>query len=398
MATPRTIRVCILLGISLGVIVGLLVFLKRHSLPASLNVPSVNQRMIPTNRKNNLQPEATNARTGVPQPGLTATPKPQITALIRSSLEAFRTNRDPARASAILRALRDGIHQAAEDETAASIVAFLNTGDDAPTELPFIVGPDGMMEVVPSVRLALLDLLPSLDPLAALEVARELMDQRTSADEYALALRNMAWNDLDGDLRNELSRRFMDLLKSPWLDQPSAGFLEAFDIAVEIGGRPMFDRMVALAGEATAKSNVAASRAAFMSLDRLIVRDHTLLTTALPADAGWMDFAPQQRASLMSRLDITEPGQRDVFSRYISTTPHAAGELEYFAKVFPNENFLYGHRLVTADDATPTITEVTAADARVVAVLDALDAAATGEGVTAIRTIRERLKNPKPER
>ena len=33
-------------------------------------------------------------------------------------------------------------------------------------------------------------------------------------------------------LRGELSARFMELLETPWLEQPSAGFLEAFDIAV----------------------------------------------------------------------------------------------------------------------------------------------------------------------
>ncbi len=337
---------------------------------------------------------ANEEREGAREPRLPATPKARIYARIRSSLEAFRTNRDDKLAVVMLHELRDAIREAPEEEAAAAIVPFLKTGDDAPTGLPFVVGPDGMMEMVPSVRLALLDLLPALDPVGALEVARELMDQRTSADEYALALRNLAWNDLDGDLRDELAGRFMDFLKSPWLDQPSAGFLEAFDIAVEVGGRPMFDRMVSVAGEATAKSNTAASRAAFMSLDRMVVRDHALLTTAFSTNHGWMDFAPQQRASLMSRLDITEPGQRDVFSSYLAATPHAAGELEYFAKIFPNENFLHGHRLVTADDATPDIDQVSAADARVLGELDALEAAVPAEAKAAIRTIRERLKRP----
>ena len=375
MATPRTTRVCILIGILLVLILGLRGFLKRPSEPkSSAPTAGVAQRRVGGNADRE------------------STPKAKVHALIRSSLQDFRSNPDAAQAAVLLRSLRDGIRNAPEEEAAAAVVAFLKTGDDAPTRLPFTVGPDGMMEAVPSVRSALLDLLPSLDPVAALGVAREIMNQRTSADEYALALRNMAWNDLDGDLKSELSARFMDLLKSPWLDQPSAGFLEAFDIAVEVGGRPMFDRLVALASEATVKSNPAASRAAFMSLDRMIVRDRALLTTAFSADAGWMDFAPQQRASLMSRLDITEPPQREVFSRYLAATSHAAGELEYFAKVFPNENFLYGHRLVTADEATPTIDEVKAADVRVVAELAALEPTVPEVAKGAIRTIRKRLK------
>lgn len=386
MAMPRTKRVCILIGICLGLIVGLRGFLKRPSQRESDSSHDGSVASSPRKSGAIVDRESSSS------PGATATPKAKVSALIRSSILAFLANRDPDQASVLLRELRDGIRQAPDEEAAAAVVAFLKSGgDDAPTGLPFVVGPDGMMETVPSVRQALLDLLPSLDPVAALEMAREIMDQRTSPDEYALALRNMAWNDLEGDLKIELSGRFMDLLESPWLDQPSAGFLEAFDIAVEVGGRQMFDRLVALAGEVTAKSNTAASRAAFMSLDRMVVRDRGLLSTAFSTNAGWMDFAPQQRASLMSRLDITEPGQRDVFSRYLST-PHAVGELEYFAKVFPNENFLYGHRLVTADDATPTIDEVKAADARVLGELDALEASAPDEAKGAIRTIRGRLK------
>lgn len=375
MATPRTLRVCVLISILLVLILGWWGFLKRPSEPKS-SAPTlgVGQRKV----GGNVDREST--------------PRAKVHALIRSSIQDFRSDPDAAQAAILLRSLQDGIRKAPEEEAAAAVVAFLKTGDDAPTGLPFTVGPDGMMEAVPSVRLALLGLLPSLDPVAALEVAREIMDQRTSADEYALALRNMAWNDLDGDLKSELSARFMDLLKSPWLDQPSAGFLEAFDIAVEVGGGAMFDRLIALASEATAKSNPAASRAAFMSLDRLIVRDRALLITAFSADDKWMDFAPPQRAALMSRLDITEPRQRDVFSRYLAADSLAAGELEYFAKVFPNENFLYGHRLVTADDATPTIDEVKAADGRVLGELDALEATVPDAAKSAIRTIRERLK------
>lgn len=348
--------------------------------------------------KHNVPPELTNQESetiSLPPaagnlPGSTADPEIRITNLLRDSAEAFRADTDPAQASARLSALRDEIRQAPEEAAAAAIVAFLKSLEDAETGLPFAVGPDGMMDVVPSLRLALLDLLPSLDPLAALEMAREIMDQRTSPDEYALALRNMAWNDLEGDLRDELSGRFMDLLKMAWLEKPSAGFLEAFDIAVEVGGGPMFDRMVEVADEATATGNTAASRAAFMSMDRMIVRDPTVLN-AFSKAPGWMEFAPQQRASLLSRLDITQPDQREIFTRYLASD-HAAGELEHFAKVFPNQNYLYGHRLVTADEATPTIAEVAATDARVLDELDAVEASVPEDAKVAIRTIRERLK------
>jgi len=328
------------------------------------------------------------------EPATTASPDAAVTALIRDSLEKFRANNDPDGALEILRLLRDGIRQGPDDTTAAAILDFLKTGEDAPTKLPFAVGPDGMMDTVPSLRIALLDLLPSLDPVSALRLARELMDKRTSPDEYALALRNLAWNDFNGDLRTELTGRFIDLLATPWMNQPSAGFLESFDIAVEVGVGEVFDKLVSL----TRNSNSSMKQAAFISMDRMILRDPSLLAAA--ADPAWMDFAPKQRASLLSRLDITQPDQRALFSRYLAST-HAEGELDYFAKVFPNENFLYGHRLVTTDDTTPTIDEVIAKDAAVLRELSALEASVPETGKAAIQKIRLRLEksaagNPGP--
>ena len=106
-----------------------------------------------------------------------------------------------------------------------------------------------------------------------------------------------------------------------------------------------------------------------------------------------MNFAPQQRASLLSRLDITEQGQRDLFIHYLSSGGHAVGELDYFAKIFPNRNYLYGHRLVTADDATLTIPEVSTADGSALAELERLGARVSGEASAAIGKIQIRLKN-----
>jgi hypothetical protein len=312
--------------------------------------------------------------------------------LLRTSQEKFRANADPAVARNLLTALRDGIRQAPDEAaTAEEIIAFLKSGEDAPTGQPFVVGPDGMMEMVPTLRTALLDLLPALDPVAALEIARAIMDQRTSPDEYALALRNMAWNDLDGDIRDELAARFSDLLKTPWLDQPSAGLLESFDIAVEIGGSAMFDRLVSVAREAHQKPDNSAGRAAFMALDQMVVRNPEVLTAALSSDAAWMDFAPTQRASLVSRLNITDPAQRELFTRYLAS-PRAPGELDYFAEIFPNGNFLYGHRLVTTTQPTPTIAEMAARDRLVLAELDRIEPTLTAEAKAVVGKIRARLQ------
>ena len=151
MATPQTTRVCILIGICLALFLGLRGFLKRPSEPKS-SAPTlgVAQRKVGGNGDRE------------------STPRAKVHALIRNSIQNFRSDPAAAQATVLLRSLRDGIRNAPEEEAAAAVVAFLKTGDDAPTRLPFTVGPDGMMEAVPSVRSALLDLLPSLDPVAAL--------------------------------------------------------------------------------------------------------------------------------------------------------------------------------------------------------------------------------------
>lgn len=280
-----------------------------------------------------------------------------------------------------------------DSEAAAAIVDFLKSGADADTGMAFRVGPDGKLASSPTLRLALLDILPTLDPLAALTVARDIMDRRTTPDEYALALRNLAWNDLDGDLRAELDRRFRDLLETPWIRQPTAGLLEAFDVAVELGDANTFARLASVAE----KSSPEIARAAWMSMDRIIVRDPELLETTFGRDPDLMAAAPLQRASLLSRLDISRPAQREILTRYLAAPDHAEGELDYFSKIFPNRNYLHGHRLVTADEATPALADIAAADAATLAVLDNLPEPVSPKAAVALQSIQNRLRTQFPE-
>jgi hypothetical protein len=394
MAAPGTTRRQLLRGIALALLLIAIAWSVTKKRPPSGTSTAADTVHEAGHRRNPALGGPNDDGAKTPAPAESPRSDPSVDAAIRKSLEEFHDNRDPEKALLILQQLREKIRQAPEQASAAAVLAFLQTGADSQTGLPFVVGPDGMMESIPTLRLALLDLLPSLDPLSALAVARDLMDRRTSADEYALSLRNLAWNDLDGDLRGELSARFLALLNSTWLAQPSAGLLESFDVAVEIGGGEMFDRLISVARDSATSSNTAASQAAYISLDRMIVRDRSLLAAAFSKVTTWMDFAPQQRASLLSRLDITQPEQKEVFVRYLSATPHPAGELDYFAKIFPNGNYLYGNRLITASESTPGIAEVMESDARVLGELETLPASLSDDASATVRKIRERLAKP----
>ena len=259
------------------------------------------------------------------------------------------------------------------------------------------------MELAPTLRTALLDLLPSLDPTAALELARDVMDQKSSPDEYALALRNLAWNDLDGDLKSELASRLGQMLAvEDWLSNPSAGFLEALDAAVELADAETFGTLSRLNREALASGNSAMARASFIALDRMLLRDPSLLVKAFAADPGLSGVSPDQRASLLSRLDITNPAQRELFSAYLATPGREAQELEYFTALFPNGNFVHGNWLISTGEATDSISSRLEADRKVLVEIDRLLAEnPQANAAVSLSRIRDRLTKisaePKPQ-
>jgi len=316
-----------------------------------------------------------------------------VVEIIGEAVIAIRNSAgDPTSTRDVLSRLRVNLTSLPEEIAAAAIVRFLDSGDDAPTGLPFIVGPEGVMASVPTLRTALLDLLPSLDPEVALENARSIIARRGSPDEYALALRNIAWNDLQGDLREELAASFDQMLSmETWRARPSDGFLEAFDIAVELADPARFEAIASVTREAIASENQPLSRAAFITLDRMTLRNPDLLADTLHREPDWMSFAPRQRASLVSRLDITRPGDSDAFLNYLNNPNLSDDELTYFGKLFPNGNYLTGHRLVTSEENSLTIEQRQRMDREILQKLETLAPRISPRRATTFEAIRERL-------
>ena len=92
----------------------------------------------------------------------------------------------------------------------------------------------------------------------------------------------------------------------------------------------------------------------------------------------------------MSRLDLTVPDQRTLFIRYLSQPNHGPEEMDYFAEIFPNGNYLDGHRLVTTGEDTHTIASRQQADRDALREIEKMSAS---PGTTAVLArIRERLK------
>src|SRR5205814_901547 len=118
---------------------------------------------------------------------------------------------------------------------------------DAPTQLKFGVGADGFLTEAPSLRTFLLDQLARVDPAAAAAYAEKILSAMTSADEWALALRSYAVGNATPQGRFFLEQKVQAmLLYEPWQKGPSAGFLEAFDVAVYLGGTHLMPALTTL--------------------------------------------------------------------------------------------------------------------------------------------------------
>jgi hypothetical protein len=270
------------------------------------------------------------------------------------------------------------------EKSSNAIRAYLATGEDAATGLPFAVGSEGRLDSWPSLRAFLLEILPTLDPEAALALSRGIMDRMDSPDEYLIALRNLAWSDLDGDIAPEFGQRFERLLRETrWREQPGPAFLEAMDAALLLPpARGAELLMETCAASATPPS---LSRACFIALDRIAGRDPALLV-----NLDVSRLIPDQRASLLSRLDITDAAQRTRFTDYLAALPEGA-ELDYFSSLFPNGNHLQGNRFLSTPIRPPSIAQRRESDRRTLAELSAIRFPPGSPAAAAHTRICERL-------
>lgn len=298
---------------------------------------------------------------------------------------------------AALADLKKQVHDLPPDVAAATLIALLKLGEDAPTGLAFVVGSEGVLEESPSYRVALLDLLGQTEPEAIVSYSRSILSETKHPDEYAIALRNLAWLNHEKELDREIVGAFTSLLdRVDWRTAPTTGYLEAFDVAVAIGGPSMLAQLVSVLRLTTPEGKVsepAVNRAAFIALDRIMLREPDLVAGIYVADPSFMDFAPNHRASLLSRLDPASPAQAQALRTFFQSTPADAPVLDYFARIFPNANYFDGNRLVTSWE-TPGSARISERDARVIAFVNTLIAdPAYGKVAPVLQAVRTRIQS-----
>ena len=119
-------------------------------------------------------------------------------------------------------------------------------------------------------------------------------------------------------------------------------------MAVFLGGTGLVPALTELVRK---QDNPAVAHAAYLALDRLAINEPVTLLGALAAAPDLMQGREQTRANYFARADVRDPQQRQVLENYLLDPRTSPQELQQFAGLFPNANFMVSQNLLTP---TPT--------------------------------------------
>ena len=246
----------------------------------------------------------------------------------------------------------------------AAIRRFLATHEDAATGQPFAVAGDGVLGSAPTLRLFLLDLLGQLSRQLrsgdGAAVAREILAKKDSPDEWALALRNLAWDEPKS--RPFLAQKMHEMLDyEPWVATPTGGMIEAFDVAVYSGDETFIPMLAGLSrGE-----NPSLQHAATIALDRLAENSPLAVMDYLNANPTVIADLPFVRADYFAKADLSNTEQRKAVERYLDRGDVADSEKTKFLHAIASPGSFVGESLLTTaikpDDGTARYAAIAAA-------------------------------------
>jgi hypothetical protein len=264
---------------------------------------------------------------------------------LQVAYSALRQESNPGMMREKLAGLRQALSAMPKDAAVADIRGFLDSKADAATHLGFKVGSHGLLDEAPTLRTFLLDELVRLDPAAAAEYSKTVLGGKDSPDEWAVALRNLAMGDGSPDGRALLAEKTAAMLHyRPWQKNPSVGYLEAFDTAVYLGGTAL---VPALTGLVESHNDPAIAHAAFLALDRLVINNPTAVLASLEARPELMEGWESARADYFARADARDHSQKQILENYLLNPAISAAELNTFAGIYPNANFMISPNLLT---------------------------------------------------
>jgi hypothetical protein len=214
-------------------------------------------------------------------------------------------------------ALRRLLLSADPAQAIAAITAFLKTGEDAPSGIELAIGANGALTGAPTMRVFLMDLLGQIAQKsgsdAAAAVARTVLETKTSPEEWALSMRNVAWHEPQATAY--VGGKMREMLAEPaWNSTPSAGFLEAFDLIVFTGDPSFIPQLADLARGGLSDLQ----RAALMALDRMADSSPLAVMSFLNEHPNELADQPMLRADYYAKADLSQPPQRAALENFLA--------------------------------------------------------------------------------
>jgi hypothetical protein len=290
-----------------------------------------------------------------PAPALTggaahasADPRPTAASPVINTFSRLRDDKPaPAKALQTLKELQTILKSMPADEAVALIRAFLEAGADQPTGLAFEIAAGGDLSGWPTLRTFLLDVLLAIDPAAAAELSRGILSNPTTADEWALALRNLGRSGKSPETTALLIEKTSALIANPaWQANPSVGYLNAFDVLVHTNATASTPL---LSGLIQQKNRRDLAHAGFLTLDRLVQRSPAAVLPQLAADPALHQSRPEMTAQQFARADLRDEMQRGIIKSWLLDPARTATELRSFAAVYPNNNRFISNNLLTTE-------------------------------------------------
>ncbi len=251
-----------------------------------------------------------------------------------------------------LDAFRAALLAADPAQAIAAIRGFLATGQDALTGEHFTIGPDGTLSGAPTLRVLLLDMLGQIGQRHSLpdggEVARAILDKKTSADEWAVALRNAAWTTPED--RAYLAAKARELISyQPWRQQHSPGYYEAFDVIVYTHDVTF----IADLGEMVRGTDEPIKNTAASTLDRLAAMAPLDVMSYLNTNPSELADKPYLRSDYYTKADFTQPAQRAAVEIYLDRPDIPARAKEKIIAALGAPNTFVSENLLTTSTPPP---------------------------------------------
>lgn len=232
-------------------------------------------------------------------------------------------------------------------EAVRRIREALASGRNRSTGMDFAIGADRGIDGWPTLRTFLLDMLFRIDPRAAAETSRGILESPDDPDEWAIAMRNIASaGDAAAD-RTLLIGKTTELIRNPqWQANPSIGYLNAFDVLVHTSA---VESTPLLSGLVRDKQRRDLAHAAFLTIDRLVQRSPAAMLERIAADTELMLARPEMTAQQFARADLREDDQRELVRNWLLSPDRTAAELRAFAGIYPNNNRFVSNNLLTSE-------------------------------------------------